>query len=78
MINKEQELKQFASDLVTNASNGLLLDYCKLIGDDFEIRFLTSEKSGITIRLKSDQDMSDLKVELANRLASLGWYHEAI
>lgn len=78
MINKEQELKQFASDLVTNASNGLLLDYCKLIGDDFEIRFLTSEKSGITIRLKSDQDISDLKVELANKLASLGWYHEAI
>lgn len=78
MSNKEQELKQFASDLVTNASNGLLLDYCKLIGDDFEIRFLTPEKSGITIRLKSDQDISDLKVELANRLASLGWYHEAI
>ena len=78
MSNKEQELRQFASDLVTNASNGLSLDYCKLIGDDFEIRFLTPEKSGITIRLKSDQDISDLKVELANRLASLGWYHEAI
>ena len=78
MSNKEQELKQFASDLVTNASNGLLLDYCKLFGDDFDIRFLTSEKSGITIRLKSDQDISDLKVELANKLASLGWYHEAI
>jgi|GEM_PF-4925403 len=28
MSNKEQELKQLASDLVTNASNGLLLDYC--------------------------------------------------
>ena len=78
MTSKEQELKQFASDLVTNASNGLLLDYCKLIGDDFEISFLTSEKSGITIRLKSDQDISDLKVELANRLALLGWYHETL
>lgn len=78
MLNKEQELKQFASDLVTNASNGLSLDYCKLIGDDFEIRFLTPEKSGITIRLKSDQDISDLKVELANRLVLLGLYHEAL
>lgn len=78
MTSKEQELKQFASDLVTNASNGLLLDYCKLIGDDFEIRFLTSEKSGITIRLKSDQDISDLKVELANRLVLLGWNHETL
>lgn len=78
MSNKEQELKQFASDLVTNASNGLLLDYCKLIGDDFEIRFLTSEKSGITIRLKSDQDISDLKVELVNKLASLGWHYETL
>lgn len=78
MSNKEQELRQFASDLVTNASNGLLLDYCKLIGDDFEIRFLTPEKSGITIRLKSDQDISDLKVELANRLVLLGLYHEAL
>nr|DAK30546.1 MAG TPA: hypothetical protein [Caudoviricetes sp.] len=78
MSNKEQELRQFASDLVTNASNGLLLDYCKLIGDNFEIRFLTPEKSGITIRLKSDQDISGLKSELANKLALLGWYHEAI
>lgn len=78
MLNKEQELKQFASDLVTNASIDLLLDYCKLIGDDFEIRFLTSEKSGITIRLKSDQNISSLKIELANKLALLGWHHETL
>lgn len=78
MSNKEQELKQFAFDLVNNASNGLSLDYCKLIGDDFEIRFLTSEKSGITIRLKSNQDIGDLKVELVNRLKLLGWYHETL
>nr|DAS57182.1 MAG TPA: hypothetical protein [Caudoviricetes sp.] len=78
MTSKEQELKQFASDLVTNASNGLLLDYCKLIGDDFEIRFLTPEKSGITIRLKSDQDISSLKTELADKLTLLGWHYETI
>ena len=78
MTSKEQELKQFASDLVTNASNGLLLDYCKLIGDDFEIRFLTPEKSGITIRLKSDQDIDDLKVELVYRLALLRGDHETL
>ena len=78
MLNKEQELKQFASDLVTNASIDLLLDYCKLIGDDFESRFLTSEKSGITIRLKSDQNISSLKIELANKLALLGWHHETL
>lgn len=78
MSNKEQELKQFAFDLVNNASNGLSLDYCKLIGDDFEIRFLTSEKSGITIRLKSDQDISGLKSELTTKLALLGWNHETL
>jgi hypothetical protein len=78
MTSKEQELKQFASDLVTNSSNGLLLDYCKLIGDDFEIRFLTPEKSGITIRLKSDQDISSLKIELAIKLVLLGLHHEAV
>lgn len=78
MSNKEQELRQFASDLVANTSKGLSLDYCKLIGDDFEIRFLTSEKSGITIRLKSDQDISSLKIELANKLALLGWHHETL
>ena len=78
MTSKEQELKQFVSDLVTNASNGLLLDYCKLIGDDFEIRFLTPEKGEITIRLKSDQDIDDLKVELVYRLALLRGDHETL
>ena len=80
MINKEQELKQFASDLATDSNGWLALDYCKLVnnGNKFEVVYKTSKDGHITIRLESDLDIDNLRSELKNRLVSLGWHHETL
>ncbi len=80
MDNKEQELKQFASDLATDSNGWLALEHCRLVNNDntLEVVYKTSKDGHITIRLESDQDISDLKSELANKLALLGWNHETL
>lgn len=80
MSNKEQELKQFASDLATDSNGWLTLDYCKLVnnGNKFEVAYKISKDGRITIRLKNNLDINSLKSELMNRLVLLGLYHEAL
>nr|DAX62323.1 MAG TPA: hypothetical protein [Caudoviricetes sp.] len=80
MTNKEQELKQFASDLATDSNGWLALDYCKLVNNDntLEVVYKTSKDGHITIRLESGLDTDNLKSELKNRLISLGRHHETL
>jgi hypothetical protein len=80
MDDKEQELKQLASDLAAGSNGWLALEYCRLVNNDnaFEIVYKTSKDGHITIRLESNQDISGLKSELTNKLALLGWDHETL
>lgn len=80
MDNKEQELKQFASDRATDSNGSLALEYCRLVNNDnaFEIVYKTSKDGHITIRLESSSDIDNLKSELANKLVLLGRNYETL
>lgn len=80
MSNKEQELKQLASDLAAGSNGWLALEYCRLVNNDnaFEIVYKTSKDGHITIRLESSSDIDNLKSELINKLILLGRNHETL
>lgn len=80
MDNKEQELKQLASDLAAGSNGWLALEYCRLINNDnaLEIVYKTSKDGHITIRLESNSDIDNLKSELVNKLVLLRQNYETL